>query len=32
MNPPAQWAIYPDITAPEHSASDHAVIFVDINV
>jgi hypothetical protein len=32
INPPAQWAIYPDITAPEHAASDHAAIYVDINL
>jgi hypothetical protein len=30
--PPTQWAIYPDITGPEHAASDHAAIFIDINV
>jgi hypothetical protein len=32
VNPPAQWAIYPDITAPEHAASPHAAIFIDINL
>jgi hypothetical protein len=32
INPPAQWAIYPDITAPEQAASDHAAIYVDINL
>ncbi len=30
--PPAQWAIYPDITSAEQAASDHAAIFVDINI
>lgn len=32
VNPPADWAIYPDITSSEHSASDHAAIFVDIDI
>jgi endonuclease/exonuclease/phosphatase family metal-dependent hydrolase len=32
VNPPAQWAIYPEITGPEQAASDHATIFVDINL
>jgi endonuclease/exonuclease/phosphatase family metal-dependent hydrolase len=32
VNPPAQWAIYPEITGAEHGASDHAAIFVDINI
>jgi endonuclease/exonuclease/phosphatase family metal-dependent hydrolase len=32
INPPAQWAIYPDISAPEHAASDHAAIFIDITL
>jgi hypothetical protein len=31
INPPADWAIYPDITGHEHAASDHAAVFVDIN-
>jgi hypothetical protein len=31
-NPPAQWAIYPDITDSEHAASDHVAIYVDINL
>jgi hypothetical protein len=30
--PPTQWAIYPEITDPEYAASDHAAIFVDINI
>ena len=32
VNPPKDWAIYPDIKAREHAASDHAAIFVDINI
>lgn len=32
INPPQDWDIYPDITGPEQAASDHAAIFVDINV
>lgn len=32
INPPAQWAIYAEITGPEQAASDHAAIFVDINM
>jgi endonuclease/exonuclease/phosphatase family metal-dependent hydrolase len=32
VNPPADWAVYPEITSSRHAASDHAAIFVDINV
>ena len=32
VNPPTQWEIYPQITGPEHAASDHAAIFVDLNI
>jgi endonuclease/exonuclease/phosphatase family metal-dependent hydrolase len=32
VHPPAQWAIYPDITSPDHAASDHAAIFVDVDI
>jgi endonuclease/exonuclease/phosphatase family metal-dependent hydrolase len=32
VNPPAQWEIFPEITGPEHGASDHAAIFVDIDI
>ena len=32
INPPAHWSIYPDIKRAEHAASDHAAIFVDINI
>jgi endonuclease/exonuclease/phosphatase family metal-dependent hydrolase len=32
INPPQDWEIYGDIEGPEDAASDHAAIFVDINV
>jgi len=32
VSPPAQWDVYPEITRSEHAASDHAAIFVDIDV
>jgi endonuclease/exonuclease/phosphatase family metal-dependent hydrolase len=32
VNPPALWEIYPEITGPEHAASDHAAVFVDLNL
>jgi endonuclease/exonuclease/phosphatase family metal-dependent hydrolase len=32
INPPAQWDIYPQITGAHQAASDHAAIFVDINI
>jgi endonuclease/exonuclease/phosphatase family metal-dependent hydrolase len=32
QNPPTDWAIYPDTTGPEVAASDHAAIYVDINI
>ena len=28
----AQWAIYPQITRSEEAASDHAAVYVDINI
>jgi endonuclease/exonuclease/phosphatase family metal-dependent hydrolase len=31
-NPPKAWEIYPAITGPEVAASDHAAIYVDINI
>lgn len=31
-NPPKDWAIYPAITGPGVAASDHAAIYVDINI
>jgi hypothetical protein len=30
--PPAQWDIYPEITGADQAASDHAAIYVDINI
>jgi endonuclease/exonuclease/phosphatase family protein len=32
VNPPAHWDIYPGITNPEHAASDHAAIFIDVDL
>jgi endonuclease/exonuclease/phosphatase family metal-dependent hydrolase len=32
VNPPRAWEIYPDIDGPEHAASDHGAVFVDINI
>jgi endonuclease/exonuclease/phosphatase family metal-dependent hydrolase len=32
VNPPAQWDIYPQITSAHQAASDHAAIYVDINI
>jgi len=31
-SPPKAWDIYPGIESPEQSASDHAAVFVDINI
>jgi hypothetical protein len=31
-NPPSAWEIYPTITASSQAASDHAAVFVDINI
>lgn len=31
-NPPSAWEIYPEITAAVHAASDHAAIWVDIDL
>jgi len=30
-NPPRDWSIYPQIRRVEHSASDHALIYVDLD-
>ena len=27
-----QWEVYPEMTAPEHAASDHAALWVDVDV
>jgi endonuclease/exonuclease/phosphatase family metal-dependent hydrolase len=32
VNPPAQWSLYPEITAARHAASDHGAVFLDINI
>jgi endonuclease/exonuclease/phosphatase family metal-dependent hydrolase len=32
VNPPKHWEIYQEISGPEHAASDHAAIYVDINI
>lgn len=32
VNPPTDWEIYGDIEGPEDSASDHAAIFIDVNL
>jgi len=32
VNPPQDWAVYPEVTSVHQSASDHAAIFVDINI
>lgn len=32
VNPPEDWAIYPEITASKHAASDHAAIWVDVRL
>ena len=31
-SPPTHWAIYPDITGAEHAASDHAAVFIDLDL
>jgi hypothetical protein len=31
-NPPSAWEIYPTITESSQAASDHAAIFVDVNI
>lgn len=32
LNPPAQWDIYPDITSAAQAASDHAAVYIDVDV
>ena len=32
INPPTQWAIYAEITGTQHAASDHAAIFIDLDI
>jgi endonuclease/exonuclease/phosphatase family metal-dependent hydrolase len=31
-NPPKQWAAFPEITAAHQAASDHAAVFIDVNI
>jgi hypothetical protein len=31
-NAPQDWAVYPEVTSVHQSASDHAAVFVDVNV
>jgi endonuclease/exonuclease/phosphatase family metal-dependent hydrolase len=32
VNPPQDWEIYPEITASRHAASDHAAVWVDLDL
>ncbi|WP_309114288.1 endonuclease/exonuclease/phosphatase family protein [Saccharothrix sp.] len=32
VNPPQQWQIYPEITASRHGASDHAAVWIDVDL
>jgi endonuclease/exonuclease/phosphatase family metal-dependent hydrolase len=32
VNPPTRWSVYPEITASRHAASDHAMIWVDLDL
>lgn len=32
INPPTRWSIYPEITGSEHAASDHAALYVDLDI
>jgi hypothetical protein len=32
VNPPQAWEIYPEITASVHAASDHAAVWVDLDL
>ena len=32
INPPQNWDIYPEITSSRHAASDHAAIFIDLDI
>ncbi|HLM29347.1 MAG TPA: endonuclease/exonuclease/phosphatase family protein [Acidimicrobiales bacterium] len=32
VNPPADWDVYPEITAARHAASDHAAVWVDLGL
>jgi endonuclease/exonuclease/phosphatase family metal-dependent hydrolase len=32
VNPPTRWSVYPEITASRHAASDHAMVWVDLDL
>jgi endonuclease/exonuclease/phosphatase family metal-dependent hydrolase len=32
VNPPRLWPVYPEITGSEHAASDHAAIYIDLDI
>ncbi|WP_214402937.1 endonuclease/exonuclease/phosphatase family protein [Pseudonocardia lacus] len=32
VRPPARWEVYPEITAAKHAASDHAAVWVDLDI
>lgn len=32
VNPPTRWNVYPEITASRHAASDHALVWVDLDL
>ena len=32
VNPPDQWYVYPEITSARHAASDHAAVWVDVDL
>lgn len=32
VNPPRLWSVYPEITAGKHAASDHAAVWVDLDL
>ena len=31
-NPPSKWKVFPPITAAVHAASDHAAVWIDVNI
>jgi endonuclease/exonuclease/phosphatase family metal-dependent hydrolase len=32
VNPPTRWSVYPELTASRHAASDHALVWVDLDL
>jgi endonuclease/exonuclease/phosphatase family metal-dependent hydrolase len=32
VNPPARWSVFPEITHSRHAASDHALVWVDLDL